>query len=308
VAVDYNDPNGNNDVDDSDTDDVVESSADTTVGEYSDFGTQTEATAPSTPVNTETATGPDAWKDLLAALPDEATRGAIKPFLADWEKGTTQRFQSIHDQYANLKQFQGADPAMLQAGLTLTDQINADPVGFMERMRNALISQGLYKEAQQVQEQISEEEPQEAVDPRITAMEQQQQAFFQSIENQRLQQEEQQRSQYYERQADIQTDNELSALETKYGKLSDPFKAELFNRAIIMGQQRQAAVPLEDAFNNLQNFLASANQARPGNRAPRVFPTSGGTPATRTKAVGDMTSQERRAAAVELVRSMQEDS
>lgn len=276
--------------------------------DFSNFGvdpeTEEPAAAGDTATNAEGKT-PAVWDPILSALPDDATRAMVKPHLQEWEKNTTQQFQKIRDEYAPWKRFKERNipPEALEAGYALTQRIDSNPVEFMEHLKGALVQAGLIQEAQQVQQQINAEKDGETVEGEVDPVEelrQQQTEFFQRIEQQRLADEQRE----IQRQADQQTDADLAALESKYGTLSAPLKHQVFQQALVMGQTQQRYVPLEEAFNAVQQFINHARKTT--KRAPQVMPPGGGLPAPTSKSVGEMTPAERRAAAVAVVARMQE--
>lgn len=264
--------------------------------DYSQFGVTPE---PQTPVEpAPNAGGNPAWAPILEALPDDGLRAIVRPHLEEWDKGVQKRFTTLQEQLKPWERFQGQDPTALERGFTLKQRLDTDPVAFYQQLQNYLRQTGMLQEEPEVD---PEEDPQELPpDPRIEQLTQQQQQIAQMIRDQQMQQYQAQ----MEAQAMSEVQAELAAIETKVGKLSEPLKKELLQRAAFMTDQaikaNQPPPSLQDAWDDLQNLISSARQApRP---APRIVPSGGGLPAPQPATLD--TAEGRKARAVEVLEAM----
>lgn len=73
-------------------------------------------------------TGHPAWKEILDVIP-EALHTLVKPTLEKWDKGVSERFAKIHEQYDPYKGLieAQADPQDLQRAYMLLNQIQENP-------------------------------------------------------------------------------------------------------------------------------------------------------------------------------------
>lgn len=73
----------------------------------------------------------------LSNIP-ESDRAIVAKYIEDWDKGVTQRFQKIHEEYAPYKNL-GVDPETLQNAILVMTQANEDPLEFFKNVRERLI-------------------------------------------------------------------------------------------------------------------------------------------------------------------------
>lgn len=79
--------------------------------------------------------GHPAWQEILNAVPEEFHE-ALRPTLEKWDSGVQKRFNSLHSQYAPLKDYAEVDPQLIAAGLNLINRIEEDPKAVWDLMRD----------------------------------------------------------------------------------------------------------------------------------------------------------------------------
>lgn len=289
----------------------------TTGDDFPDFSTfsLTEETSTETPVEQSNSSATEdegdnpKWAPILGIVP-EMFHSQLKPLLKEQDRGVNARFQELaaeRQQYEAYKPLIEAQipPGEIQKALQVIDNLNQDPVGMMERLRDSLVQRGLYQEAQQVQDEIEEksDDDDDVSDPRLKArmdqFEQQQQAFFANLEVERQNQIQQVNVQ----KARASLDQQLSELNSRYN-LSEDAQKEVLLRAHQMNQMYGRDIPLQEAFDEFQKVLSAASRT-PRRAAPRVMPTGGGLPGpTQQKRVSEMSQDERFAAAGSIIDRM----
>lgn len=78
--------------------------------------------------------GHPAWQEILNAVPEEYHE-ALRPTLEKWDSGVQKRFNSLHSQYAPLKDYAEVDPQVIAAGINLINRIEEDPKAVFDLMR-----------------------------------------------------------------------------------------------------------------------------------------------------------------------------
>lgn len=75
------------------------------------------------------------WKNLLDVIPD-SLHGIVTPHLQEWDRGVTQRFQEIREEYNPYKPFveNKIDPQEIQNAINLAQAIQNDPASVVQRM------------------------------------------------------------------------------------------------------------------------------------------------------------------------------
>lgn len=273
--------------------------------DYSQFGVEQSADAgQANPQTTEQQGGDNPkWAPILEAIPQEF-HGPLKNHLKDWDRGVNERFQEIHNQYAPFKRFQDqqVDPERLEQSYQVAQQLQANPVEFMKRLFTGLTSRGYSPEqiaqelgitvqqAEQVQDQI-ELDSEDPYARKITELERRLQERDEALAQfvQAQQQEQIQQQVYQEEMNNIEQG--FAAVEQRVGKLSDPLKAEIIQRAMFMGQQSGGPVTIEEAAKATFDFLRQAQAQR--KQAPRGIPGGGSIPRTIDKDPGEMSEDER---------------
>lgn len=255
---------------------------------------------------------PDTWKSILDPLPTEFHK-MVAPGLKKWDQGVNQRFQKIQEEYAPWKQFrdQNISPESLLASLQITQRMEQNPEGFYADLRDVLIQQGRIQEAQEVQQHIDDTADENDDDPvsaqvrQLQAQQEQMLAALQQAQEQQQIQQQQAQQQYLQQQASQTVQQEFAALEQKIGPMSDVFRTEVANRAIRMQEQYGREVPLEEAFTDLQRFIAHSRKISPGARAPKVSPGGSGLPMPTAQDLN--TFEGRAAAAARIARAMADE-
>lgn len=276
-----------------------------TVGEYENFGVT--QTAPESTDSNGPKDNPK-WNGLLEKVPTPFHED-VKKYLAERDQEVNGRFQQIHDQYKPFKAFQEKQiaPEMLMQSYGMMQAFQQDPVAFFSQVKELLMSRGLLEaEAQQVAEEVTGSAEGNEDDPYLSqiaelrqTIEQRDQQLFQAFEeSQKAEMEEQ----VYQQEAQ-RINSDMEAIEQRVGKMSDPLKAQIVEKAMVMGQQQQRYVSLPEAAQEVFRFIhAARGNARP---APNTIPTNGSPGYTPPKDPGDMSLEERRAFAEQIRQSLQ---
>lgn len=258
------------------------------------------------PVVTDTSTGVNpAWESLKEKIPKEF-HSQIDPILSEWDKGVQQKFQTHAEELRKFdpyKQFieNQVDPQALLVGYNMAQNLNTDPVTFYNNLAQMLRENGLIQEAAQVQAKADDEleNLEQVSDPRIDALQQQQEQLIAGLAAERQAQ--------LQAQADarIQTkiQSDMDFIESKTGPLPEWAKMEVINRAGLMTQQLGRPVSLVEAYKNFQETRQKIlNTPRPGETAPRVVPGGGGFPQNKPNPEALKTFEGRTAAIAEIAR------
>lgn len=239
------------------------------------------------------ATGPDttggfnpAWEPIKEKLGDAAFQ-LIQPELSKWDTGVNKRFESINSEYAPYKDL--GTPEELNNYRAIVQQMDENPEAMYEALGNFLQENGRMPtkaEAQDIADDIdSEGSYSEEFDPRIAELAQGQEAIMAFLEQQ----------QEYELQmeAESELDSEIKDLVNSKG-YSEADMQEILRTAAFLSSQGDQFVPLAQAaeqFDSLRERILTT--PRPGAFAPRLLPTSGGTPQGQSqKSVGEMSRNE----------------
>jgi hypothetical protein len=83
------------------------------------------------------------YADYLQKFQDPAARSIAEQVFKEWDGNTTKRFQELHSQ--NQQKYGWADPLLenyeaddIQAAVTIAEQLQADPQGFLARLQEAV--------------------------------------------------------------------------------------------------------------------------------------------------------------------------
>lgn len=273
----------------------------TVTGEYENFGV-----TPTAPESTD-STGPKdnpKWNGLLEKVP-APFHDEVKKYLSERDQEVNGRFQQIHDQYKPFKAFQDQQiaPDMLMQSYGMMQAFQQNPVQFFEQVKGLLMSRGLLEEqAQQVAEEVTgqagegnEDDPYlSQIQSLRETIEQRDNALFEAFQQQEKEQFEQQA--FQEESQRIESD--MQAVEQRVGKMSEPLKAQIVEKAMIMGQQTGRYVSIPEAATEVFKFIhAARGNARP---APNTIPTNGSPGITPQKDPSEMNQQERLAYALQI--------
>lgn len=262
----------------------------------------TEATEAT--ISEATSSGPEsesggfnpAWAPIRDKIGDNLFQ-LVSPELAKFDKAAQSRIESVNGQLAEYKQL-GEIPAIQQA-MQIAHGIDADPVrvygmlgAFLERtgrMPNAQEASQIAETAV-AEEEAEGEQAQPQGDPRYDELAAQQQQMVEFLQTQQFEQSVARETQVLE--------TELNELKTK-GYSQDDIKT-IYDFTVQIAEQRHAQgdatpVSLNDGaaqFDALRNRILSAPRA--GDSAPKLLPTSGGSPsqATQQRSVGQLSRNE----------------
>lgn len=248
---------------------------------------------------------PSTWNPILEKLPKEF-HNLVAPELRKWDQGVNDRFQKIHQEYEPYKYFKenSISPETLYNAYAVAQQLEANPPGFLEDLKQALKAQGYEAEAEVVQQKIDEEED-EDLDPRdiqLQQLMQRQQAMEQAL----LSAQQEAMEQQIQAQAMQEVDDEFDQLEAKMGgRLSPDLKLEVARRTAFLSEQLNRPVSVEEGYQDLNRLIANSRRVSPGARAPRITPGGGGLPANNQQAYDLDTSEGRSAKALAIIQAMQ---
>lgn len=255
----------------------------------------TEGTAPTESLGGDIAveaTGPEdnsgfnpAWEPIKEKLGD-AHFQLIQSELADWDKGVNKRFETINSQYAPYKELGSVEE--IAGYKQIIEQMESNPEGMYEALGTFLKETGRMPsqaEAQELADDLDTDEQSEAEDPRLAELAKGQEEIRHFLEQQ--QQAELQAS------ADAELANEIEELTNSRGYSKEDLQ-EIISRAAFLSQQSDKKVPLSQAadwFDGLREKILTT--PRPGDSAPRLLPTSGGTATNnQSKTMGDLSRNE----------------
>lgn len=217
-----------------------------------------------------------AWAPIREKIGDNLFQ-LIQPELSKWDKSAESRIASVNSQLAEYKQL-GEIPA-IQNAMNIAQRIDADPAEVYSRLGQFLQQTGRMpnqQEAQAIAEDVADEQAddQQVVDPRLDQLAQQQEQMVQFLQQQQWEQEVARETQTLEA--------ELSELKAK-GYSQEDIQS-IYDFTVQIAEQRHhngdnRPVTLADGaaqFDALRNRILSAPRA--GDSAPKLLPTSGGSP------------------------------
>jgi hypothetical protein len=246
-----------------------------------------------------TSSGPEgesgvnpAWAPIREKIGDNLFQ-LIQPELSKWDKAAEGRISSVNGQLAEYKQL--GDIPQIQQAMVLAQRIDADPATVHSVLGEFLQRTGRMpntQEAQQIVEAAADEDAEEQqaqADPRLDAIAQQQEQMVQYLQNQQFEQE---------------VSRETAALEQELNELRQKGYGpediqSIYNFTIQIAEQRHRdgnATPVSLAegaaqFDALRTRILSAPRA--GDSAPKLLPTSGGTPnGAQQRSMGQLSRQE----------------
>lgn len=280
-----------------------EVTADTTAA--ADFNALGDIPEPSGQPESAKSEYPATWGEVLNKIPEEF-HASVAPALKAWDQGVTSRFEKLHSQYSPYEEFVkgGVSPDDLRASLGVYQNLNSNPTGFLELLRDTLIEQGLYQEAAQVQEEINDDEADEYEDNPFAQQLQQIQQQLSEREEREQQQEQERLHQEAVIAAGNQIEQEFSELESRVGPLNKDLRKAIADQAWSMQQRTGRDVPLHIAYQNLQNIIAQTRGA--ATSAPKTVSAGGGLPSPQAPDLSNTKS--RVEAAEQLVQSMINES
>lgn len=290
---------------------ALENAVATSFGDTQDSFTENvesgqQEAAQSTSTDGETGNPNPAWQPVIDALP-EGFHGLVTPALKEWDRkvneGYRQRAEEIKAAQEQLERFQpyspfvekGFTPDQLNAAQMLVQELANDPQAFYNRLGEHF-GFAMQQAAEQAEEEVYDANQQQ-IDPAIAAqmqqLQQQQQQIAEFVQ--------QQQAAEQRKQADVEIDTELKALEAKYN-ISDLDKKEIFQRAILMGQN--GPVTLEQAYRSWDATKRELYAQRNTTPAPGIISTSGSSPVTPPKPIHEMSDKEFKADTVAMLRAL----
>jgi hypothetical protein len=251
-------------------------------------GTAVETVVPETTVE---STGPEsesgfnpAWEPIKEKLGD-AHFQLIQSELAEWDKGVNKRFESINQQYAPYKELGSVEE--IAGYKQIIEQMETNPEAMYEALGTFLQETGrmpTQEEAQELADDLDNDEQSE-VDPRLDELARGQEEIRRFLEAQQEAE--------IQAQADAELANEIEELTNSRGYSKEDLR-EIISRAAFLSSQSDKIIPLSqaaDEFDSLRERILT--QPRPGDSAPRLLPTSGGTANNnQSKSVGDLSRNE----------------
>lgn len=243
---------------------------------------------------TETAvetTGPEdgsgfnaAWEPIKEKLGDAAFQ-LIQPELSKWDQGVNKRFESIHQQYAPYKDLGSVEE--LQGYKNIIQQMDSNPEAMYEALGNFLNETGRMptkEEAQDIADEL-DDEAEVAKDPRFDELAKGQEEIRKFLEAQQEAE--------IQAKADSELASEIEELTSSRGYSKEDLR-EIISRAAFLSSNSDKIVPLSvaaDEFDALKERILTT--PRPGDSAPRLLPTSGGSPnGTQNRSVGQLSNKE----------------
>ena len=223
-----------------------------------------------------------AWAPIREKIGDNLFQ-LVQPELAKFDKAAQGRIESLNSQLGEYKSL-GEIPAIRNA-MNIAQRIDADPAEVYSRLGQFLQQTGRMpnqQEAAQIAEDVAEEEAtdgQQVADPRIDQLAEQQQAMAEFLQQQQWEADVARETQTLE--------SELNELKTK-GYSQEDIQS-IYNFTVQIAEQRHHAgdnrpVTLAEGaaqFDALRDRILSAPRA--GDSAPKLLPTSGGSPSGATQ-------------------------
>lgn len=251
-------------------------------------GTAPEVETPEVPTET---TGPEAdsgfnpaWEPIKEKLGD-AHFQLIQSELAKWDQGVNKRFETINSEYAPYKDL--GTPEQIQGYKQIVEQMESNPEAMYEALGQFLKETGrmpTQEEAKDIADELDDEAV-ETEDPRLAELAKGQEEIRNFLEQQRVAE--------IQAKADAELANEIEELTNTRGYSKEDMK-EIVSRAAFLSANSDKVVPLSqaaDEFDALRERILT--QPRPGDSAPRLLPTSGGTtPNNQNKSMGELSRNE----------------
>lgn len=209
--------------------------------------------------------GHPAWKEILDTLPT-SLHPIVTPALEKWDHGVQERFQQVQSKYDPYKQYveNNVNPQDIDKSLQIARMIETDPQGFYQRMGQYLNPKGQQDQGQQEDEDDYDISGEDAPDPRLQTMEQNQQVLAQAL--QAIMQKE------ADQKAEAQLDADLKSLREKHGDFDEEF---VLSYAASNGGDLNAAVG-----KYIQIVAGAKGAPAPGSNLPPVVSPSGATPSS----------------------------
>ncbi len=211
-----------------------------------------ETNSPNNSEQSQESSGNPAWNDLLSVVPEDYHQ-ALTPVLQNWDKGVNERFQNIHNDYADFKPFkeQGFTGEDIDFAISLASRIENDPLDIYRALESHLRETGLLDG---LSGQEDDEDDALENDSNLPPEYAQLQEGYNVLAEYLLQQE----AAKEEAEADAILDQELGELRSKYGDFDEQF---VLSKAVYGGMQLEDAVKAYQEFEN--SLIAKANRPAP---------------------------------------------
>lgn len=234
-------------------------------------GIETPEVPTNEPAHEEVKVHP-AYEKLLNELP-EAWHAKVTPFLQEQDRN----FQQQLEKYTPFKQYveQGIDASAIDAGLSLAQALDNDPVQVFSALKQHLMSQGMLEaEAEQAaaditDEQFDDEEIPSALKKEIDALRSQTEALTEA---------------QYRQELDKQTEIELNSIQSEMAELKSKYQIteaheqaiyNLMSAAINAGSDLSVSQAAQQLVQMVGNFQP-VGQAAPKEAAPTIVGSAGG--------------------------------
>lgn len=253
--------------------DELEGTSEATITEATE-ATIAEATGSSGPAG-ETGFNP-AWAPIRDKIGDSLFQ-LVQPELSKFDKAAQSRIESVNGQLNEYKQL--GEPAQIQQAMQIARAVDADPAAVYAKLGEFLQQTGRMPNPQEAaalgaEAEAEEAEQQQGDDPRFEQLALQQEQMVQFLQQQQFEQEVARETQVLEQ--------EMVDLKSKGYTQEDI--TDIYNITVQIAEQRHRngdnrPVSLTDGqaqFDALRNRILTAPRA--GDSAPKLLPTSGGSP------------------------------
>lgn len=209
------------------------------------------------------------YDQYLQELP-ESLRPVVEPVFKEWDKGVTQRFQELHQQYDPWKPVldTGVSPEITQQSLQLLQALEDKPEEVLKALANAygveLQAPGSTAPVTPEPAEVTPELNEDDVDPALLARIKQHEEMLQTVGGYLLS--EQQKQQQAAEDGKLQ--ETMAGLKTKHGE---------FNERYVLALMSQGVDP-EQAVAQFKTDVAQFNANQEAASAPTVVSAGGGVP------------------------------
>ena len=238
----------------------------------------------------ETSKGNPAWEPIRTKL-DPISFHNIEEDLKGFDKSAESRISSLNQQLKGYSDL--GTPEQLQNYSNIAQRLDTEPEVIYNALGEFLKQNGrLPQNEKEMKEAVDEEETSNEgeetySDPRFEQLAQQQQQMQDFLDNQQ--------EEKTQREADSSLEREISELKQTHPDFSEEDVREVLMRAAFQLQSKGKAGKLSDIALEYVDKTVNRIRAvpRPGDSAPKLLPTSGGTPgSSQAKPLGKLTRSE----------------
>lgn len=215
------------------------------------------------------------WKEAFDVLPDDYTRNQVKPVFEKWDENNNKRFTELQQKYDPYKELveHNVEMERVKAAFEFQNRVANNPkevfevlashLGYdMESIQNALKGK---------EEANASEDNEDAEDPRLTALRQQQEGMINFLAEQETAKQEQAQKEQ-ETTWFNETRDELNKLEEKYGKFD---RDRVVREALYLSEKSGKEIDFEAGVRSLAELSRTAFENSPSAKAPNVFSGNG---------------------------------